>query len=242
MNPEILNLDEEESLFELTFNSEDISLDLAEIEYSLGYDSGAIPDTFINFINELTPQVLNLCEIRIGYKVIKLAINNIKKKGLKINDVYLNTDKIVARNLNKSEMILVFVSTLGYGIEKWIDQITAAGDRMKSYFVNTIASNVVENATELFHDYVVHKMKLDGYFVTNRYSPGYCNWNVAEQKILFSLLPPNFCGVSLNNSAMMQPVKSISGIIGIGKKVKYSDYMCNVCTSNDCTYRFYRNR
>jgi hypothetical protein len=73
--------------------------------------------------------------------------------------------------------------------------------------------------------------------ITNRYSPGYCNWSVSEQKLLFSFLPDGFCGIKLNDSALMTPIKSISGIIGIGQNVKMNEYNCNHCGVKDCTYR-----
>jgi hypothetical protein len=76
-----------------------------------------------------------------------------------------------------------------------------------------------------------------GMKITNRYSPGYCGWNVSEQHKLFSLLEDNYCGISLNESALMQPIKSVSGIIGIGEKVRFNKYTCNLCDQQNCLYR-----
>jgi len=73
--------------------------------------------------------------------------------------------------------------------------------------------------------------------MSNRYSPGYCNWNVAEQHKLFKLLPKDFCGVSLTESVLMQPIKSISGFIGVGEKIKYHHYKCKFCTQKQCIYK-----
>ncbi|MCK7538940.1 MAG: hypothetical protein MZV63_52410 [Marinilabiliales bacterium] len=47
--------------------------------------------------------------------------------------------------------------------------------------------------------------------ITNRFSPGYCGWDVAEQHKLFSFFKDNFCGITLTESALMNPVKSVSG-------------------------------
>jgi len=63
-------------------------------------------------------------------------------------------------------------------------------------------------------------MRDSGKKITNRYSPGYCGWDVTEQHKLFQLMPENYCGIKLTPSALMDPVKSISGIIGIGKMLK----------------------
>jgi hypothetical protein len=62
---------------------------------------------------------------------------------------------------------------------------------------------------------------------------------VADQHKLFSFFPENCCGVSLTESALMHPIKSVSGIIGLGKEVRYREYTCNLCGLAEC---FYRNR
>ena len=72
---------------------------------------------------------------------------------------------------------------------------------------------------------------------TNRYSPGYCGWNVSEQKNIFQLIPEKFCGIELTDSCVMVPMKSVSGIIGIGKEVRYNPYTCNLCKMENCFYR-----
>jgi hypothetical protein len=78
--------------------------------------------------------------------------------------------------------------------------------------------------------------------ITNRYSPGYCGWDVAEQHKLFRLVPGNFCGIRLTESALMDPIKSISGIIGIGENVKFNKYTCNLCDFKNCRYRNSREK
>ena len=40
----------------------------------------------------------------------------------------------------------------------------------------------------------------------------------------------------------MHPVKSVSGIVGVGAEVSHSDYLCDVCHQRDCTYRRYHAR
>lgn len=80
-----------------------------------------------------------------------------------------------------------------------------------------------------------------GLNITDRYSPGYCGWNVDEQQKLFSLFPDKFCGVTLTPHSLMQPVKSVSGIIGIGPEVSRKGYTCNVCDMANCIYRKKKN-
>jgi cobalamin-dependent methionine synthase I len=95
----------------------------------------------------------------------------------------------------------------------------------------------VEKAMDAIQRKLAAKEGRIGKKLTNRFSPGYCDWPVGDQQQLFSLLPENFCGITLLETALMLPVKSVSGIIGIGEKVKYFDYPCKFCTMQKCFRR-----
>ncbi len=55
-----------------------------------------------------------------------------------------------------------------------------------------------------------------GACVTLRYSPGYCDWDVAQQRKLFKIFELDDIGVRLTEECLMIPQKSVSGIIGVG--------------------------
>jgi hypothetical protein len=55
-----------------------------------------------------------------------------------------------------------------------------------------------------------------GESVTLGYSPGYCGWHVSGQRALFAFLRPETIGVTLNASCLMDPLKSVSGVLAAG--------------------------
>ena len=69
------------------------------------------------------------------------------------------------------------------------------------------------------------------------YSPGYCGWRVTEQHLLFGMLPDRPCGIELTESSLMYPIKSVSGIIGIGSRVERKPYGCAICRNTACYKR-----
>jgi len=77
---------------------------------------------------------------------------------------------------------------------------------------------------------------LSGLHVSESFSPGYCSWDVAEQHKLFSFFPTNFCGITLSDSSLMKPVKSVSGIIGIGSDLNRKVHHCLICNDKTCMY------
>jgi hypothetical protein len=98
-------------------------------------------------------------------------------------------------------------------------------------------SMMVEKAMDLIQEEMEAQFLSTGLKITQRYSPGYCNWALISQKEIFSLLPENKCGISLTESSLMLPIKSVSGIIGVGSRVSKKDYGCEICNNQSCIYR-----
>ncbi|MBI4882246.1 MAG: hypothetical protein HY812_21680 [Planctomycetes bacterium] len=77
-----------------------------------------------------------------------------------------------------------------------------------------------------------------------RYSPGYCGWHVSGQKRLFARLRPEEIGITLRESCLMEPLKSISGVIA-GGPAGIHDFenefpFCAECKGKECRARIRR--
>ena len=144
--------------------------------------------------------------------------------------------------IKRATRLVIFVCTAGNKISERSKQLMDEGDLLNGYVFDSFGSLVVETAMDLIQNNLKEKLLSSKLNITNRYSPGYCGWDIAEQQKLFSMLPEKFCGIELNDSCLMSPIKSVSGIIGIGESVKFSSYTCNICDSQNCIYRKLRNK
>ena len=93
---------------------------------------------------------------------------------------------------------------------------------------------IADKVADLIQEEVNTIALSEGRGITNRYSPGYCSWNIREQRGIFDLLPSDEIGVKLLPSFLMKPIKSVSGIIGIGKGKVPGPYMCDMCNMTNC--------
>ncbi len=227
----------EKDVFEVSMEFDDLTLERTEIELSLGYSDGEIPVHFSGMIDEALLQLPRRCEIRAGYRILDVEKPAGRIDGLVVGGKFFKMDKIVTGQLKKSTQAAFFVATIGSSMEEWVRNLLKHDDPALGYIADVAASAAAEAVTNLLHDHIGERMLSSGLKITNRYSPGYCNWSVSEQHLLFSLLPENFCGITLSESALMHPIKSVSGIIGIGPDVKWRDYICDHCGVKDCTYR-----
>jgi hypothetical protein len=227
----------EPGLFSVTIHPGKIDVSPADIAAALGYNDKNIPEHFSVMIGESISWLQSLCAIQAGYRVLDLSIAAGRNEGIMAGDTFFGLSKIVTSQLKEAQQVALFVCTIGPVMEEWRRQLQTDRDEVRALFVDTVASAAVEIAAGLLHDHIEATMLGRGMNVTNRFSPGYCGWPVAEQQTLFSLFPAGFCGIVLTESSLMVPIKSISGIIGIGANAARKDYPCNRCEKNNCAYR-----
>jgi hypothetical protein len=204
---------------------------------SLGMQPADADDYLLQLMEHHIEESLRLARPLAGFAIFKEPQFDLQKHRLKVNAVTLSVDKIITRQLKNSTFLAVFVVTIGDEVERWSKQEMKAGNSLEGYLIDLIASELAESATDLLHDHLQLLAADQGLGITNRFSPGYCHWPVSEQPQLFSLLGEAPCGITLNPSSLMHPVKSVSGILGLGKGMKRLDYKCRVCTDKHCILR-----
>ena len=139
----------------------------------------------------------------------------------------------LSKTLKHCESIICFVATIGAAIEKQIKRFTHENRLSDAYILDSMGSVAVESMVEKFHKIMKSKYKAQDKAVTLRFSPGYCDWPVTDQKKLFHLFDSEFAEVKLLDSCLMQPRKSISGVFGLFHTVNpHSPPPYNPC--HDC--------
>ena len=221
--------------YNFTFEELDIRRDI--IEDFMGYLPGQAPDPIPGMIENGLSRAPELCNIQGGYVLAGDLHRADDRLSITVDDVLFETKRIVANQLRKADRAILFLCTAGPEISNWSKKLMSEGDLMTGYVFDVIGSEVVESAMDLIHNDIEKNMALEGLGVTDRYSPGYCGWQVAEQPKLFSFFPDKYCGISLTESSLMDPIKSVSGIIGVGEKAKRKGYICDLCDMQDCIYR-----
>jgi len=230
----------EPGLFSVSIPSEALEVDRAEIAALCGYSTENTPEHFAGLINQAVETLPDKLNIQAGYRVIDFDVPAGQREQFEAGGILFDAHRIVITKLRGSTHAAFFICTIGPGMEEWAQQLHEANEPAFAYIVNNVASVAAEAATNLLHDHIGTEQYMKGLRATNRYSPGYCNWSVEQQHKLFSFFPEGFCNVTLTDSALMWPIKSVSGIIGIGADVFYREYTCGSCGISDCTYRTIR--
>jgi len=205
----------------------------------LGMKRSDADEYLLSLIADLISKSIQLAEPRCAYCVYNSISFNSEKHRITIEEVVFETGRIVTSSLKKSSSLVLFSATIGEKVEKFSKQLMKGGNALEGLIVDLIGSEMAEAVVEYLHKYIENLVSNDGLNVSNRYSPGYCNWNVSDQQKLFPLLNGYDCGITLTESSLMMPVKSVSGIIGIGSTLKRAAYKCNVCSDLKCIMRIH---
>lgn len=220
--------------FAFSFN--ELNITTGHIEEAMGYEIGQSPEPFPDMITFALDQCEHLCDIKGSLLVSTDFVTN-KTGRIIVGGVTLNTGKKIVRQFGNAEGGALFLCTAGAGIGEKSKELMAAGDLLEGYILDVIGSVTVEAAIDQIQDAFENEMKIKGLKITNRYSPGYCGWALSEQKLFFAFFPHNHCGIKLSDSCLMDPIKSVSGVIAFGTNVKKGVYECRMCELKTCSYR-----
>jgi hypothetical protein len=226
MNPKI---------FQFTFR--ELNISKKEVVNSiLGGKENESSQYYIDILDQVFLQITDYSGIKGGYIETDDIAFDAKTKEVKVLSHEFKVGNIVFNELKRSAKIIVFTCTAGKQICDYVKEEYKT-DALKGFLIESLANVIVETAMDKIMDKMREENKTHNYLISNRFSPGYCTWDVVEQHKLFSLLPKDFCGVSLTESALMHPIKSISGFIGVGENIKYNHYKCKFCTQKQCIYK-----
>ncbi len=223
-------------VFNVNISVDNLNISIEDVNSWMSDTSLTIDAHFHDTINDIFLHLPDKCHINAGYVLYPAYFDQVQKKNLKIGDTFFNMGKTVINRLKNSEQIAIFACTIGPNLENWSKKAMAQGDAVQSYLIDMVASVVTEKAEDYLYDCIGAEMAKKNLNMTNRYSPGYCDWPVSDQHLLFSLMPEDFCRIRLNTAALMNPIKSVSGVIGIGPKVHFEENLCDCCNIKDCTY------
>ena len=176
---------------------------------------------------------------RLNYR--KFEIDSAENGSLRLKGGIEFNSKKLSSVLRPCVEAVGFIATIGDGIENEMSRLTAQNRLSDAFIVDTMGSLLVEGLVNQFQQEMQSRYRQQGKATSLRFSPGYCDWSIEEQKKIFDLFDEDFLEVKLSDTCLMSPRKSISGVFGISSKGSsgwVSTYNpCRECSKKDCTER-----
>ncbi|MBR1464283.1 MAG: methionine synthase [Prevotella sp.] len=229
----------------------DLKISASDIYVQMGYDNH-VPDAAVRSeMSRIVEEVKAFLHPRYCF-MVKRGSLSVENEELTMGQRFA-IGKIIARQLRGSEAFALFICTAGTEYEDYQRRLMRDGDMVRVFIADALGSVIAEKCADQMELSLQESIDKLQWNRTNRFSPGYCGWHVSEQQKLFPLfnqqqadssgaaaagngatIAGNPCGVELTASSLMTPIKSVSGIIGVGPKVRYLDYTCGLCDFKNC--------
>ena len=208
---------------------------MTQIYPYLGYPRGTAPGSQIaEHVERLVEESLSCLEPRGTFSIY--PVRNQKARSLRVGDLTIHGN--IGEFMEHADRVAVFVVTVGEGISKRAISARQGGDAFAASVVDALGSWAAEAAADALMERI-HRHLREQEALTLRYSPGYCGMEMSEQRQLFRLVRADSVGVRLLPSLLMQPLKSVSGLVGLGPREAISSYQsaCDRCQQVGCHMR-----
>ena len=145
----------------------------------------------------------------------------------------------------KADRLALFAVTLGAEVSAHVETCFKRNNFALGTILDTAASLAADRASEAAAERFSRRLRKEGTgraeTVVLSYSPGYCGWHMSGQKKLFERLGPERIGVTLNESFLMTPLKSVTGVLVAGPAEIHlfeDDFpFCGDCRNRSCRER-----
>lgn len=142
------------------------------------------------------------------------------------------------KNLEDCGQILLFAATLGASVDLLVQKYNRLSVS-KAVILQAAATAMLEDYCDEQNEQLKDTYEAKGWYLRPRFSPGYGDFPLeCQTRLLGALEAGKRIGITLTDSLLMLPSKSVSAVMGMSR-IKRSCTVkgCEACGKKDCAYR-----
>lgn len=213
-----------------------MKINFDEVLRYLGYKNQPLDSKIVSLIEECHKELKELVCFKYTYRIFNMDKTNdgIVLKGSAL--IFRGED--ISNHLLHSRQCAIMAVTLGLQVDRRIN-LYSKTDLTRGLILDACATSAVETACDEVQEEIKNKAAESGYYITDRFSPGYGDLPIRLQRDIGEALRLyETIGVSVNDSYLMAPRKSVTAIIGFqGILCNSAKHNCKSCNKPDCIYR-----
>ena len=216
-----------------------VSLDKLEVLRYLGHNGQEIDSDLNLRINECIKETKKEIDTKYIYEIYDI------KNDLDLNTIEFKNTNLLLKSKDISELLrdcdkcVLMCATLGFNIEKNIRRYSY-NNLTKGIIIDACATTSIEEVCDLVQDSILDKVAKEEKSLTMRYSPGYGDLDISANRDILNVLDAHRkIGVTVTNTGIMIPRKSVVALIGItNEKIGKVKRTCENCSNRfNCEYR-----
>ena len=187
-------------------------------------------------VEKLLSEVIDDCKDDLSYRVC-YRIMDLSWEQNSPQLPFGTDSKNLAKCLEGSSKVIIFAATIGLGIDRKIARYQRISPS-KALLLQAYGAERVECLCDAFCKEIGAGAEKEGLFCTPRFSPGYGDLPLDTQRDIFKLLECSVkIGVTLNDSLLMTPSKSVTAVFGLRNTDHAKLNKCEMCTKTDCLFQ-----
>ena len=201
-----------------------------EVWFAMGYKDSVPEEMIRDMVRQVRDTLVPKAVLRYMYQVVEAE--KLSPRQVRFAGKTFTPEGIICSYLKGMTDALLFIGSAGWEFDRAKEELKAEDDIVVDFIADAIGTALAEiTVGRIEKDY-------DGpWTLSLPYSPGYCDWDIREQHLLFSLFPERPCGVILSDSSLMAPEKSVSGFFALGETLQRQPYHCEICKNKRCFKR-----
>jgi len=163
----------------------------------------------------------------------------VTRQGQRLDLGFMDTaSHTVIKALDGCDRVVVFAATVGLQPDRLLARYGAVAPT-KALLAQAVGTERIESLCDAFSRDVNARATAEGYLARPRISPGYGDFPLTAQGDLFRVLDcSRQIGLTLNDSLLMSPTKSVTALIGLSRHLcDQPTAGCAGCEKHDCVYR-----
>lgn len=185
-------------------------------------------------IHRAQEEILRASSPRSVYGHFELSVEN---DGVTLGGTFLSS-KTLAAHLKGCQEAFLVAFTLGPGVDALIRRFELTEMALVPVLQACAAVYTEEQADKAQEDLEDYG-KQKGLYLRPRYSPGYGDFPLSAQRFLFDALQVSKkIGITLTDTYLMLPMKSITGVVGLSPDPSLCHVgKCMSCSAENCPFR-----
>ena len=219
------------------FNAPILKIDAAETRRYAGLKNAQNFDE--KNIADACADALLMLDVRGVWKIYDY---DCKSRVVKSEPEFLVEGASIVKHLTGCEKVACMAVTVGENVEREVTKNFSAGNYVASVLLDAAATAAVEQAADALEKVIAREVAKESFKMRWRFSPGYGDWNLDNQREFFKITGATEIGMSLSSALMLIPRKSVTAIIGLekitaGKNFHSTKKTCANCGKIDCPAR-----
>lgn len=201
----------------------------------LGYGRHEADEKTRNLIIDAFSELEQAAEKRITYRVFDMTAS--EDDSIIIGNMQIHSKNLL-KNLKGCEQVILLGATLGIKVDLLMKRYSYT-DMARVVVLQACAAAMLEEYIDERQMEISKEMEKEGLYLRPRFSPGYGDFSILHQKDILAMTDAaKKIGLTMTDSSMLTPVKSVTALIGLSRKKENCHIKgCEACEKRDCKYR-----